>query len=101
LKGKVDNGRGAAKGRRHSATLKRIAGFNAVAHGRFHVHVRIDTAGHHQESLGVMHGCIGHIEGAANGLDPAILEQDISYVIVNGSYDSATFDQHFSHEGSP
>ncbi len=48
LKGKVDDGRGAAKGRRHSATLKRIAGFNAVAHGRFHVHVRIDTAGHDQ-----------------------------------------------------
>ncbi len=48
-----------------------------------------------------MYCCIGHIEGAANGLDLAILEQDISYVIVNGSYDSATFDQHFSHEGPP
>ena len=48
-----------------------------------------------------MHCCIGHIEGAANGLDPAILEQDISDVIVNGSYDSATCDQHFFHAGSP
>jgi hypothetical protein len=48
-----------------------------------------------------MHGCIRHIERAPNGLDPAILEQDISRIIVNGSYDSTILDQHFCHELSP
>jgi hypothetical protein len=101
LHGKVDDCRGAAECRRPGASLEAVAGFYAVAHGRFHVHVCIDTAGQYQQSVGVMHGCICHIEGAPNGLDPAILEQDISCIIVNGSYDSAILDQHFCHEVSP
>ena len=83
------------------AALKRIAGFYATAHGHFHVHVRINTAGHHQQSRYVMHCSIGHIQSTANGLDPATLQQEVSNIIIDCRYDSATCDQHFFHAGSP
>jgi hypothetical protein len=43
LLGKVDDRRGAAKGRRLSARFKGVAGVDIVAHGGFHVDMGINA----------------------------------------------------------
>ena len=93
LLGEIDVRRSAAECRRHCTRLEGVAGFHAVSHRRLHVHVDIDATRHNQQPGGIVNlGVIGG-QCPADGLDAAILEQDVANVVVHRGNDPAAADQ--------
>ena len=93
LEGEVDDGGGAAEGRRARAGLVVVAG-GRVAEGVVQVGVAVDAAGQHQQAGGVNHpGVRADVEPLADHGDLAVLEQHVGVVVVHGRDDAAVADQ--------
>src|ERR1700694_3144388 len=84
----VDDGGGASVDSGAGAGEK-IIGRLRPAEGQFHVRMRIDAAGDNEFSGGIDYSVSLHLELGADNGNLLILDQDVGFVIVGGSDDTA------------